>query len=371
MRAKIKVLRLQHSLVEPTNHRILDELGAFPELEIKALCPTWGIESGSRRDLKQSHRADLQTARTALTFHYSTTFYLEKLGAAMRNFKPDIIHIHDEPWSLTTGQTLALRRIYAPRAKIVFSSAQNIHKNYPFPFGRIERWNHAVASAGHGCCEGVRDVVRAKGFKGPFEISPLGIDPELFDYRPHSGAISPGGAVIGYVGQIVEEKGVFTLLRAMSELGRGARAVFVGPGPDADRARALASQLSLSGNVEFIGGVPHSEVARAMSGFDILAVPSLTTSKWKEQFGRVIVEAMSRGVPVAGSSSGSIPEVAGDAGVIFPEGDSQALAAALARLIDNPKQLAEMSAAGRDRVLRLFTWRRAAQIQRDIYLRIM
>ncbi|HOC92533.1 MAG TPA: glycosyltransferase [bacterium] len=371
MPAKIKVLRLQHSFVEPTNHRILDELGAFPDLEIKALCPTWGIESGSRRDLKQSPRADLQTARTALTFHYSTTVYLEKLGAAMRNFKPDIIHIHDEPWSLTTGQTLALRRIYVPRAKVVFCSAQNIQKNYPFPFGRIERWNHAVASAGHGCCEGVREVVRAKGFKGPFEISPMGIDPELFEYKPHNGTIALCGAVIGYVGQIVEEKGVFTLLRAMSELGRGARAVFVGPGPDADRARALASQLSLSGNVVFVGAIPHSEVARAMSGFDILAVPSQTTPKWKEQFGRVIVEAMSRGVPVVGSSSGSIPEVAGDAGVIFPEGDSRALAAALATLIDNPKQLAEMSAAGRNRVLRLFTWRRAAQIHRDIYLRIM
>jgi glycosyltransferase involved in cell wall biosynthesis len=56
--------------------------------------------------------------------------------------------------------------------------------------------------------------------------------------------------------------------------------------------------------------------------------------------------------------------------VIFPEGDSGALAAAIAGLIDNPRRLAEMSAAGRDRVLRLFTWRRAAEIHRDIYLQI-
>jgi glycosyltransferase involved in cell wall biosynthesis len=63
-------------------------------------------------------------------------------------------------------------------------------------------------------------------------------------------------------------------------------------------------------------------------------LPSLTTPRWKEQFGRVLIEAMACGVPVVGSDSGEIPQVVGDAGLIFPEGDAAGLAAALQRLCD-------------------------------------
>ena len=50
-------------------------------------------------------------------------------------------------------------------------------------------------------------------------------------------------------------------------------------------------------------------------------LPSLTRPNWKEQFGRVLIEAMASGVPVIGSDSGAIPDVIGQAGLIFPEGD--------------------------------------------------
>jgi glycosyltransferase involved in cell wall biosynthesis len=70
-------------------------------------------------------------------------------------------------------------------------------------------------------------------------------------------------------------------------------------------------------------------LVKYMNCMDVLVIPSLTTPKWKEQYGRVIGEAMSCGVPVVGSDSGAIPEVIGPAGLIVPEGDVSKLAKAL------------------------------------------
>jgi glycosyltransferase involved in cell wall biosynthesis len=83
---------------------------------------------------------------------------------------------------------------------------------------------------------------------------------------------------------------------------------------------------------------------------DVLVVPSLTTRNWAEQFGRVVVEAMANDVPVIGSDSGAIPEVIGDAGLVVPEGDAEALAGALERLRGDAGLRARLVQAGRRRV---------------------
>jgi glycosyltransferase involved in cell wall biosynthesis len=90
------------------------------------------------------------------------------------------------------------------------------------------------------------------------------------------------------------------------------------------------------------------------SSLDVLVVPSRTTRNWAEQFGRVIVEAMARDVPVVGSSSGAIPEVIGDAGLVVPEGDVEALAAALTRLRAEDDLRRTLVERGRQRVKRVY-----------------
>ena len=72
-----------------------------------------------------------------------------------------------------------------------------------------------------------------------------------------------------------------------------------------------------------------------MQSLDILVLPSLTTRTWKEQFGRVLVEGMAAGCVIIGSDSGAIPEVIGDAGIIVPEGNPEALADAIVRVRDD------------------------------------
>ncbi|MGB9873142.1 MAG: glycosyltransferase, partial [Anaerolineae bacterium] len=88
---------------------------------------------------------------------------------------------------------------------------------------------------------------------------------------------------------------------------------------------------------------------------DVVVLPSRTTRVWKEQFGRILVEAMACKVPVVGSDSGAIPEVVGDAGLIFPEGDTEALAECLQRLKESPQQRRELAKRGYVRATTLYS----------------
>ncbi len=109
----------------------------------------------------------------------------------------------------------------------------------------------------------------------------------------------------------------------------------------------------MSAQVELIPWT--NDVPAELRKLDVLALPSRSTPTWKEQFGRVLIEAMSCGVPVVGSSSGEIARVIGEGGLIYPEGDIAALAAALRRLADDPACGAALGQRGRKRVLEHYT----------------
>ena len=105
----------------------------------------------------------------------------------------------------------------------------------------------------------------------------------------------------------------------------------IGTGPYATSLRALCVQLGIEKRVVLAGQVPSAEIPRALNELDVLVLPSLTRRNWKEQFGRILIEAMACEVPVVGSSSGEIPHLIADTGLIFPEGDVEALRDALSQ----------------------------------------
>ena len=110
-----------------------------------------------------------------------------------------------------------------------------------------------------------------------------------------------------------------------------------------------------------------NDVPAELRRLDTLVLPSHTTRTWKEQFGRVLIEAMSCGVPVIGSSSGEIPNVIGDAGLIYPEGDVPALAAAIGQLAEQPGLYADLARRGRTRVLERYTQSALARQYYEVY----
>jgi len=113
--------------------------------------------------------------------------------------------------------------------------------------------------------------------------------------------------------------------------------------------------------VTFVDAVRREELPAYLRGVDILVLPSLTTPAWKEQFGRVLVEAMACGIPVVGSDSGTIPEVIGDAGIVFASGSSEDLAGKLLPLVKNPAMRDEYGMRGRTRVMNNFSDERIAE----------
>jgi L-malate glycosyltransferase len=103
----------------------------------------------------------------------------------------------------------------------------------------------------------------------------------------------------------------------------------------------------------------------------VLVVPTVTTDKIREQFGRVIVEAMASGVPVIGSTCGAIPEVIADAGLVVAEGDGPALSTAIRQLINDTSLREQFSRAGRKRVEQNYTWEIVGKKTYELYEQVL
>ena len=164
------------------------------------------------------------------------------------------------------------------------------------------------------------------------EVAPPGVDQELF-----ASGEAPAEHLVLSVGRLVWEKGHQDLLRALAWLRRAGlrpRVLIVGTGPEAPRLRAHARDLGVE--VEWLGELPHEELPAVFARASCFVLASLPTMWWEEQFGMVLAEAASAGVPIVASDSGAIPEVLQGVATLFPAGDWRGLAAALEEIVSEP-----------------------------------
>ncbi|HEX6939828.1 MAG TPA: glycosyltransferase family 4 protein [Longimicrobiales bacterium] len=279
--------------------------------------------------------------------------------------RPDLLHVDEEPYSAVTFQLVRLaRRLGVPA---LFFAWQNLDKRLPPPFGAMRaRVFRGVAGAIAGT-EAAAAVLRRAGYAGPLAVVPqFGVDAARFapDARARAAArrrlgIGDAAFVVGYGGRLVPEKGVDVLLAAAAQLP-GAHVAILGDGRERRRLEELARRGGIAERVHFVGHVPSLEMPGWLPALDALALPSRRSPGWVEQFGRILVEAMACGVPVVGAATGEIPNVIGDAGAVVPEGDANALAAALRALGDDPGRRTELGRRARRRVLERYTNERVA-----------
>jgi glycosyltransferase involved in cell wall biosynthesis len=363
----MRILIASKILVVAAYRRKLDEIAARPEVErlVVVTPPAWHEPGGRAVALEpptgpHAYELRVEPIRFNGSYHF---FYWPGLGRVLRDVRPDLVHLDEEPYNLATAHGTWLAARYGARS--LFFTWQNLLRRYPPPFRWIERGvlrhsAHAIA----GSTEALQ-VLRAKGYAGTASVIPqFGVDPDLF---------SPGARVvddppvIGFIGRLVEEKGIFVLLAALAGLEGAWRLHIVGTGPLEDKARRRAARLGLGERITWERGIASTLVPARLRTFSVLVQPSLTRSHWKEQFGRAVMEAMACGVAVVGSASAEIPNVVGDAGLVVPEDDATALRTAIARVLGDRQLRAELGRRGRARVLACYTNARIAEQTVDAY----
>lgn len=359
---KRRILVVSHACVNPLNQRLYSAVQGLTGWNFVILLPAvWRDEFGNilRPTVQAGFNVELATAPVRFNGNIILHSYRLNLRRFLGRGRFNLIYLNHEPYAVATAQ-LCWANLRSEKLPFGFYSCQNIYKKYPVPFSWTEQMVYQSSSFAFPITEAVGEVIKSKGFQGELTVCPLPFDADL--YRPYPPDEYPariramgGDVVIGYVGRIVEQKGLRTLLEAVTRLPRtGWRLVLIGSGPFEGELDQLIKALGLSQRVVRFGYVPHGEIPKFLAALDLLVLPSETQPNWKEQFGRVIVEALACGTPVLGSNSGEIPKLLSlsKGGFTFPERDAQALAIALDQMISNERLREECAKKGQEWAVR-------------------
>lgn len=370
---KMRVLRIAHSSLTPAlrqRERAFARL--YPDVRLEVLTTQRWREAEMDVEAMGDDLFPVRTARTYFSKHIQLFAYDPRpIIRALREHQPDLIDLSHEPYSIACAEVLTLCNWFAPQVPIVMQTNQNILHNYPPPFNWLEQRAFRRVAAAYACSETVCEVLRAKGFKKPAPICTFGVDTEAFHLPAGGRKRSSGPLTIGFVGRMLPGKGLNVLADALAKFSGDAwRLLVVGDGPEREGFERRLSDSGLRDRAEFTGAINFALVPEYFHQIDVLVIPTETTKRIREQFGRVIVEAMASGVPVIGSTCGAIPEVIGDAGLIFPEGNAEALADALRQSLSDEALRERMSLAGLARVGQ-YSWERVAEDTYKLYQQVL
>ncbi|MBI1296449.1 glycosyltransferase [bacterium] len=363
----MRVVLISKALVVGAYQRKAEEIAA-QGVELTVLIPPSWHDRRGRQLAEAIHTQgyDLRVIPLALNGNYHLHFY-PTLAATLRQIRPDVLHVDEEPYNLATW--LAVRAGQAVGAQTLFFTWQNLDRRYPPPFAWMEAANYRACPVALAGNQDAAAVLRRKGYIGEIHVIPqFGVDPMIFSPSPER---QDRPFQIGYAGGLLEEKGVDLLLRACAGLTGDWRLTLVGSGAAQSSLRALAVELGIAHRVDLGRRLAAHEMPSFYRGLDAFVLPSRSRPNWKEQFGRVLIEAMSCGVPVIGSRCGEIPNVLGEAGLIFDEEDVSSLSRHLQDLMDDPTLRAHLSTAGRRRIEAHYTMRQIAAETVNVYREIV
>jgi glycosyltransferase involved in cell wall biosynthesis len=249
------------------------------------------------------------------------------LSALLRDKRPELVHVEEEPNSRMARQVVGVaRRLGIP---VVLHMLRPTEDATPL----MERWRRR------------RTLRRLKGVMAESEAAaasvgrdapglPVRVCPQFGVQVPTSPEHVPHeGLALGFVGRLVPEKGLDTLLHALGELrGESWHLVVVGDGPDRERLESLANSLRLAARIRWTGALPPERLPRIWSEIDaLIALPRATATR-TEHTGQLLVEAMAHEVAIVATKVGVLPEVVGEAGIVLPPEDFAGLVDALRHL---------------------------------------
>jgi len=364
---RTKVLFIWHAAVVETYQKYIAELAEHDDLDITLLMPEGNVE-GSRyvkAFIPKNAKYKVIVGKVfypkdiLIGFYPLLPYYLLKV-------KPDIIHMFEEPWHNIAAYMNLWSSIICPKAKLIFQTFQNQVEEYQKSWIRTQNWTFKRSTAAIACAEEMKDVLLHWGYNKPIHVIYPGIETSLFSPEDATNLRFKLGLkefTIGYFGRMIKEKGVEDLIAACKHLNFPYQLLMLGNGPDREYFRTLTDKAI------FVDAVTPNEINKYYSALDVLVLPSRTTRTWKEQFGRVLVEAMLCGVPVIGSSSGEIPKVIANAGLVFHEGNAIDLSQKITALHSDPNLRNDLAEKGIERA-KMFDWRGIAYQVYEVYKKL-
>ncbi|HEX3911276.1 MAG TPA: glycosyltransferase family 4 protein [Solirubrobacteraceae bacterium] len=345
-----RLLVVSHPSVVTVNQEVYLELQRRG-WELRIVLPSsWRSEYSGRTMTPQALAGlepTLRPRRVALRGRPQRHFYLTGCRSLIREARPDVAFVEAEPFSLAAAQWR--RPLMAMGVPFGVQCAENIDRPLP---ALVRRMRSAVlrdAAFVAGRSETAGRLARSWGTRGEVAFAPHAVP--VWE-RPETARSEH--FTVGYAGRLVSSKGLLDLLAAVRRLPAPVELLLIG---DGELRGELEGQEIPGSRVRVLDGLSHEQMASGYAQLDVLALPSHTTPTWKEQFGRVIVEALWCGVPVVGSDSGEIPWLIEltQGGLVYPEGDASALAERLAELRNRPELRTRLAGEGRAAVERLFS----------------
>jgi len=359
---RIRILTIGHSYVVAENRALVREVARDAELDVTVAAPAVfrsGLGPIELQPEPPALKSNLKLKALGARFtQWTQVFAYDRRGLAMLIEEGgfDVVHAWEEPY-IYAGYQIA-RAMANSDAALCFRTAQNIDKRYPFPFSHFER---AVRERAQGWIAGgnlVFESMIRRGYpKERGRMMTLAVDLDAFKplapERKQTVARDIGlrPPIVAYVGRLTHAKGIDLMMRAMDAVGGSTpwSLLVMGAGPMEGNLRRWAAARGWSDRVQ-VRLAPHRDVPAYLGAADLMLAPSQSGPRWREQFGRMVIEAFACGVPVLGSESGEIPYVIGEAGKVLPENDAGIWAKAIVEVIGSAELRVAMARRGFERV---------------------
>jgi glycosyltransferase involved in cell wall biosynthesis len=361
----IRLLAISPACHQPVNRAIYRELALQHGIHLHLVVPQrLFVGSQWRETPRLEETLPYELSMLDITGTHGRLQRMRGLADLARRWNPTHVLVDNDPATLMTRQATRA----CPQAVVWALTAENLAPSY------LRDFISGVKSGSPSCMVGpvliwlMRRLVHptvdrvfvlsSDGTRVMEEMGckatqiPLGFDSALFRIQTPSKIAATRVRLglqqrtVGYFGRLTPEKGLHLLIEALAQLQDLPWSFLLDHFSDYQTKYTCDLQekierLGLQSRVVYFDA-KHDEMPDYMNAVDIVVLPSVSTPKWKEQYGRVLPEAMACGKVVVGSDSGAIPELVGKYGHIFPEGNVTALAAVLRDLLTR----SDLKAAG-------------------------
>jgi glycosyltransferase involved in cell wall biosynthesis len=347
MSSRRRILFVDNLAVESSRRSLYRVLARREEFEVHLLIPKRWREQGEVIDCEEETDEFLKIHKSGLLFGFRAHRVIYTgLFRALRKIKPAFLLVDTEPENYAALEALIAVRLFSPETRLGLCSWRNIdYRQVGFPY---------KLAFTHTFCDSIvrsakADLLLARVEDSSHLVStyakrtgfvPWPVDCSQFRKLPKEKATNgKGNFVIGYLGRIVESKGLRLVVESLPYLPDYVHLLMVGKGEFGRELHSSAVKLNVADRLKILPPIPYAHVPEILNRMDILVLPSLRTKYWMEQFGRVLIEAMACEVPVVASDSGGIPEVVieGETGFLIRPGDSHGCAEKILRLLSDKR----------------------------------